>query len=87
MIRFGGGEFELLLCFFSFKKEVGDGLAAIRFATHGQKSFCRRIHMDQQQIAINQNYGCAQAIQQGFIDIAFSQVASDSKMPWEGAGL
>jgi hypothetical protein len=41
--------------------------------------------MNQQKVVIHQNYGRAQAIQQGFIDIAFSQVASNSKMPWEGA--
>ncbi len=41
--------------------------------------------MNQQKVVINQNYGRAQAIEQGFVDFAFSQVASNSKMPWEGA--
>jgi hypothetical protein len=41
--------------------------------------------MNKQQAAIHQNYGCAQAIQQGLVNIAFSQVALNSKMPWEGA--
>jgi len=41
--------------------------------------------MNQQEVVIHQSYGRAQAIQQGFIYIAFSQVASNSKMPWEGA--
>lgn len=75
MIGFAGGDFELPFGFVSFVEKISDRFAAIGFATHGQQSFRRWVHMNQQQAVVHQYYGGAQAIKQGLVDITFSQVA------------